>query len=845
MLLETRWHPSYCVDMPRRIATIKGQERTLPELIEDARSEYGFALGKHVFRFFVVETLLAAVAASVQRHWLLGCLVVFAGVTILVVTSLTRRRHANLGWSAMIALAAQTLLTLVAALTAGSGDILFLGLALSTVVTALYRNPFVAAIQACMSVSLLLFVHAINVYTPPPLYSCFLVVETFACLIACNYFYLRDWQEQSEIFETAEFELSPPASAVMGGAVKLSAVPNSEPVPFPSDEYVEPPAFLTETTEIERNSRYASLVKNSSDAIIFHNLEGKITSWNLGAEQLLGYSEFEIKGKHLNTILPEDYRKTYWNNVSELRNFPRLPSFEVQFETRDGDLIYAATNIAEIAGTTGDTTNVSLTARDVTRQKEAESHVSDLYAMVSHELRTPLTSLRGSLTLLDEGMVTADSEDGRAMLKIARQGTEKLLKIVNDILDVRKLEAGRMQFHREVVKVEELINQSVLGMQKFADSRNVRIIIAVAEEAFVSADRERIIQVLTNFISNAVKHSDEGGEVQVHSVLRQSGNVRFAVVDSGKGIPFDKQATLFEKFHNIGHSSSPTSLTGPGLGLAICKSVVQQHEGTVGLISAEGKGSTFWFELKALGRAPRAGGTMIVDAVKHTLLVSDNEAVIQTIHKSLVAAGIGCRLISRAEDALPVTESVKPSAIFIDANFAGAGLLEMLQSINKTTPNVRTIVYRSFANGEKSYSYPVSLRVVDNCEELMKKNKAQQIVGVKGFLAKSDVPPEVKSQTDLWDGDESKWLIASTASGLTQSAEGKKLAHIAADLNFLVQEKFQPLADLPIEEGCTLSLVRSDLTPADESFAILSVQSNILNARLNENGFLDELKSRV
>lgn len=831
--------------MPRRIATIDGQVRTLPELVEDVRSKYAYDLGKnYLFKLLIVETMLSTVFVVVQQQWMLGCLYAFLGVSVLVVTSLTLRRYANAGWSAFAVVTSQTLLSIAAATFLRNGDVLLCGLALAMLLAGLYRNTQVAVVQAVVSVLILLWITSLQIYSPPTVCLLFLALESAICLAVCSHYQAKDWKEQSEAFENAELELEISDSnfraTTSHSAGKLRAARNDSVVP--GDEYMQSPAFLSETTEIERNNRYASLVKNSSDAIIFHNREGKITSWNLGAEQLLGYSEFEIKGKDLNTILPEDYRKTYWNNVSELRNFPRLPAFEVQFETRDGDLLYVSTSIVEIADTAGDTAIISLTARDVTRQKEAESHVSDLYGMVSHELRTPLTSLRGSLALLDEGMVTLDSEDGRAMLKIARQGTEKLLKIVNDILDVRKLEAGRMQFHREVVKVEELINQSVLGMQKFADSRNVKITIALAEEAFVSADRERIIQVLTNFISNAVKHSDEGGEVQVQAVLRQSGNVRFSVVDSGKGIPADKQPTLFEKFHNIGHSSTPSSLTGPGLGLAICKSVVQQHDGTVGLISAEGKGSTFWFELKALGRAPRASGTMIVNAIKHTLVVSDNDTVIQIMHKALMKNGIGCRRVSRAEDALPVTESVKPSTIFIDANFVGASLLDILQAINQSTPNVRTIIYRSFGDGERPFSLPVALRVVSDYAQL-EADQASKIVGIRGYLCDGNLPAELGNQDGSGAGEKSRWTVATTASVLKQ--DGEPIALVAADLNFLVQNKFQPLVDCPLEEGCTIALVRADVAPADESFAILSVQSEILSARLTEKDFLEALQLRV
>lgn len=629
-----------------------------------------------------------------------------------------------------------------------------------------------------------------------------------------------------------------------------------------ASENVHPSADLS---AIERDNRYANLVKNSNDAIIFHNLEGRITGWNLGAELLLGFNEFEMKGKNLNIILPEEHRKTYWSHVSELRNFPRLPAFEVQLSSRDKDLIYVSATIFEIAGTGRDTGTVSLTARDITRQREAEAHISELYGMVSHEMRTPLTSLRGSLTLLDEKMVEVDSDDGRTMLRIARQGADKLLKIVNDILDVRKLEAGRMKFHREVVKVDELINQSVLGMQKFADSRGVKLTIAVAEEAFVSADRERIIQVLINFLSNAVKHSTPGSEVQIQVVLRQSGNVRFSVVDSGPGIAPDQQATLFQKFHNLGHSQAPTSLTGAGLGLAICKSIVQQHEGTIGLISAEGSGSTFWFELKALGRTPRRpGGTMVVDAVKHTLLVSDNESVVQLMHHALTKSGIGCRLIERSEDAVPITESVKPNLVFLDANFVGANLLDVLQRINTSTPSARTIVYRSFADSEPGFSHPVSIQVYSDFDELksrlheLTKRNDQTAIG---FVGASELPPssagaprslsrsnglsKSNGGTNEAADDMKKWITSADINELRGKVNGQQLAAVAADLEQLVHTKFAPLKGWPVEVGCTIALIRGDLTPADESFAILNIQGEVLSSALTESEFLEEIARRL
>jgi PAS domain S-box-containing protein len=807
--------------MPQRaIAIINGEQKTLPDLVAEARAKHARKISKYFAFALSAQSILLALFLVVQYH---GQEIVIGLCALMCVLSFSfTKPYSNQTGATYLNPLMQMVLSSLIAMAFYSQTSLIILFAISIVFTGFYRNVrallltvFIASASLALFESVA-FVPSLTFWQAAALWC----AEGFLLAVYCIESNQRLWAKQCEIFETAR-------TAGIGGA----AIPN------------EIKEKLGETTDLERYDRYASLIKNSSDAIIFHDLEGTIKSWNMGAELLLGLREGEMKGKHLNTILPEDYRKTYWGNVSELRNFAHLPSFEIQLQSNGSEPIYVSATITEIDSTRGDTVNVSLTARDITRQREAEAHVSELYGMVSHELRTPLTSLRGSLTLLDEKMVEVDSEDGRSMLKIARQGTEKLLKIVNDILDIRKLEAGRMQFHREVVRVDELINQSVLAMQKIAASRNVKLTIAVSEEAHVSADRERIIQVLANFLSNAVKYSDEGGEVQIQAVLRQSGNVRFSVVDSGKGIPADKQGTLFQKFHSVGHSTSPSSLTGAGLGLAICKSVVQQHEGTIGLISEEGKGSTFWFELKALGRSTRASGTVVVAAVKHTLLVSDNEAVVEAMHKTLTKNGIGCRLIARAEDALPVAESVQPAAVFIDANFVGSNLLELVQSINRSAPSVRTVIYRSVPDAEPAFSHAVAIRVVSEYSQLAPifTGRTKPDKNVAGFLTAGDLPDHLTCG-ELACVD---WIAASTANGLVQKADGKPLLTVVADLDFLVHEKFEPLTGCPIAFGCLIALIHKEMSPEDESFAILSLQSDVLVPSLSESEFLGELNARA
>lgn len=244
--------------------------------------------------------------------------------------------------------------------------------------------------------------------------------------------------------------------------------------------------------------------------------------------------------------------------------------------------------------------SVFLIFRDLTRRREVERMKSEFVSVVSHELRTPLTSIHGSLGLLASGLVDAATSKGKRMLEIAVNNTDRLIRLLNDILDVEKLDSGAAEMRRRMCDAGELIHNAVDVMRPMAQKHEITI-ESKAVNTEISADPDRIVQCLTNLLSNAIKFSDPGGKVSIRAA-HYGNDLRFEVSDNGRGIPRNKQTTIFERFHQVDASDSRRK-GGTGLGLAISRSIVQQHGGKIWVESEPDKGSTFYFTVPLPGAA--------------------------------------------------------------------------------------------------------------------------------------------------------------------------------------------------------------------------------------------------
>jgi signal transduction histidine kinase len=255
-------------------------------------------------------------------------------------------------------------------------------------------------------------------------------------------------------------------------------------------------------------------------------------------------------------------------------------------------------------------------------EHEVERMKCDFIATVSHELRTPLTSIHGSLGLLASGVMGELPREAKVMVSVAQRNSVRLLALVNDILDVDKLESGKIEMHLVPTSLMAIIERAIEMIRPLAAQDGVSIEVT-GPHAQVRGDEARLGQVVANFLSNAVKYSPRDGIVSV-SVGAVGEMLEVRVRDRGRGIGADLQKKLFQRFQRADSSDARTR-PGAGLGLAICKAIVEQHGGTIGVESCEGEGSAFWF------RVPRAVEEPAV------LLIREDAALLDAMTAELLA----------------------------------------------------------------------------------------------------------------------------------------------------------------------------------------------------------------
>ncbi|MGF1938466.1 MAG: response regulator [Nostoc sp. ChiQUE02] len=348
-------------------------------------------------------------------------------------------------------------------------------------------------------------------------------------------------------------------------------------------------------------ARFARILDIADDAIISINGFQCITLFNQGAEKIFGYSAQEVIGKGLDLLLPQRFFQAHRQHVVDFGQSPNVARRmgerrEIYGRRKDGTEFPAEASISKID--LGEEIFYTVILRDITERKQIERMKDEFVSVVSHELRTPLTSIHGSLGMLASGLLPTDSEQGKRLLQIATDSSERLVRLINDILDIERIESGKAKMEPEICNIVDLITQAVNVMQPLADKAGVKVSIS-AVSGQVLADSDRIVQTLTNLLSNAIKFSSAGSKVCL-GAQQEKDEVLLTVKDTGRGIPNDKLESIFERFQQV-DSSDSRNHDGTGLGLAICKSIMQQHGGRIWAESTLGEGSTFYVTLPLFG----------------------------------------------------------------------------------------------------------------------------------------------------------------------------------------------------------------------------------------------------
>ena len=295
-------------------------------------------------------------------------------------------------------------------------------------------------------------------------------------------------------------------------------------------------------------------------------------------------------------------------------------SAETTIYRRDGTSFQAEFSLTPILDQ-GRFSGSVLSFRDISQRFALDRLKDEFVSTVSHELRTPLTSIRGALGLLSAGLLANVSEKAANLLRIALSNSDRLVRLINDILDLERIQSGREPLSFRTISLSEIIRQAIDGMQPVADAAGVQL-IHDANSVELSADPDRLLQVITNLLSNAVKFSPEGATVAV--TLREEVNgITLSVIDQGRGIPADKLDSIFDRFQQVDASDSRQK-GGSGLGLAICRTIVQQHGGHIWAERNPVVGSTFRVTLP-YHLTPPASNTPapVVEIDRGRILVAD------------------------------------------------------------------------------------------------------------------------------------------------------------------------------------------------------------------------------
>jgi len=341
--------------------------------------------------------------------------------------------------------------------------------------------------------------------------------------------------------------------------------------------------------------------------VLAETVTGKIVDINAAAGAMLGGPPEVLRGLTYATFLPRGeagYRGD--REVMAVVAGLAAPGEAVQREVRigrlDGGSLWVHLTLSNAEDELGGTGSIICVIKDITARRAVERVKDEFVSVVGHELRTPLTSIRGSLGLIQSGMLEEDEEE--EMMVMAVSNADRLSRLIEDILDVERLDAGRTDLGFSPAPVRDLVASSLEVVQRMADDARVTVRVE-ADDLTVHADGDRIVQTLVNLLSNAVKFSPAGAEVVVR-VERGEDEALFSVVDAGRGIPADHLESIFERFRQV-DGSDAREKGGTGLGLAIARGIVLQHSGRIWAESPAGGGAAFRFTLplKALGSPAR------------------------------------------------------------------------------------------------------------------------------------------------------------------------------------------------------------------------------------------------
>mgnify|MGYP002620876291 CR=1 FL=1 len=471
-----------------------------------------------------------------------------------------------------------------------------------------------------------------------------------------------------------------------------------------------------------------AILDSANLSIISTDINGVIRSFNRAAEKMLGYSAKELVGKakpdifHDSEELEERARVLSWEQNKQiaagmevlLEKASKGEADEQQWSyvRKNGSQFQIMLSVTVLRNKNGRITGYLFIGSDITERLAVDKLKSEFISTVSHELRTPLTSIMGAIGVVLSKASEGMSEKARRLLTTARRNSEHLTLLINDILDLEKIESGKLEFEIDELDLVTFSNAAVEANQEYATQKGISLEFNTSlETARVMADSHRLMQVYNNFISNAVKFSPQGAKVVIK--VEEKGNLyRVCVQDFGRGIPEEFRSRVFESFAQV-DSSDSREKEGTGLGLSICRAIVERMNGRIDYTSRIGEGSQFFFEL------PKHHSLTILkkdpDADARILICEDNHDVANVLSEILSLEGYKSDQAHTAGHTLDLLKQNNYQLLLLDLNLPDMDGIELLRKIrsNKVYDDLKVVVISVRAEEGRKILNGDAINVVD------------------------------------------------------------------------------------------------------------------------------------
>ena len=553
-----------------------------------------------------------------------------------------------------------------------------------------------------------------------------------------------------------------------------------------------------------------ALFQGSRTPLLVLTADARVDQVNAATEHLFGWRAEDLLGEDISMLIdstgPGDAQILH--RLANRRDY-----LEAEIEgticgvKRDGTQFAAEISVNPV-GSGGDSYIIAA-VRDVSERRRVEEMKGQFVSTVSHELRTPLTSIAGSLGLLAGGAAGPLPDKAARLIGIAQSNSQRLVRLINDILDIEKIESGEMALRRDPVDVRDLAGRSIDTVRGMADETGVKLVLVDGTPAMVSGDMDRLIQVVVNLLSNAIKFSPDGSTVELR-IATVGRIIRLGVKDHGPGIAEAFRARIFEKFAQV-DASDTRQKGGTGLGLAISREIAERHGGRLWFESVVGDGSTFHLDLPMSA----TGEAMVESAGPRMLIVEDDADAAEVLRSILAEDGVPADVALTAREGLAAARGGTYAAALVDLKLPdgdGLGLIRALRSHPETRDLPVVVVSADVSRGmARGYS----LQVLDWLEKPLEPQRLRAALDV--VLARGGERRPLVLHVD--DEPDIRRLTASALSGAAELASAGTLAEARARLaerrpNLVILDLGLPdgsglelLADLQVEDGPTVPVI--------------------------------------